>query len=71
MTAAVRNRIKFALAGDAFEMVNPFIPGGPHAELVRRAGEAPISTALELCAGTGYASSPTPASRSTAGPGSS
>jgi demethylmenaquinone methyltransferase/2-methoxy-6-polyprenyl-1,4-benzoquinol methylase len=56
MTASVRNRIKFALAGDALELVNPWIPGGPHAELVRRAAQGPISAALELCAGTGYAS---------------
>jgi len=55
MTATARNRIKFALAGNAFELVNPLIPGGPHAEVVRRAGEVPITTALELCAGTGYA----------------
>ena len=56
MTATARNRIKFALSGDVLELVNPLIPGGPHAEVVRRAGEAPITTALELCAGTGYAS---------------
>ena len=55
MSATTRNRIKFALAGEVLEWANPLVPGHPHGELVRLAGEDPIGSALELCAGTGYA----------------
>jgi len=55
MSVTTRNRVKFALAGDVLEWANPLIPGHPHGELVRLAGVDPIGSALELCAGTGYA----------------
>jgi demethylmenaquinone methyltransferase/2-methoxy-6-polyprenyl-1,4-benzoquinol methylase len=50
------NRMKFLLAGDALETVNPRLPGRPHEQLVGivSAGTAPHRV-LELCAGTGYA----------------
>ncbi len=50
----VPNRLKFALGGDVLETVNPWIPGAPHAELVRLVGSYRPAKVLELCTGTGY-----------------
>ena len=51
----LRNRLKFALAGNVLETVNPYLPTRPHAELVRHVGAGHVGRVLELCAGTGYA----------------
>ncbi|MGX1810481.1 class I SAM-dependent methyltransferase [Nocardia sp. NPDC055321] len=52
----MRNRLKFAVASDLLEVVNPYIPGKPHEKLVRQVGNGRVGRVLELCAGTGYAS---------------
>jgi ubiquinone/menaquinone biosynthesis C-methylase UbiE len=49
--------VKFALAGDVLDTVNPYIPGRPHHRLVQSVADSgPLRKVLELCAGTGYAS---------------
>lgn len=52
----IPNRLKFAIAGDLFEAINPLYPGQPHQELVRLVDAAAPARVLELCAGTGYVS---------------
>lgn len=50
------NRLKFALAGEVLETVNPLLPGRPHDALIRLVERGHVEHVLELCAGTGYAS---------------
>jgi demethylmenaquinone methyltransferase/2-methoxy-6-polyprenyl-1,4-benzoquinol methylase len=47
--------VKFFLAGDVLEAINPRLPGRPHHQLVNLVGDHPVGRVLELCAGTGYA----------------
>jgi SAM-dependent methyltransferase len=47
------NRIKFLLAGDVLDAINPRIPGRPHDRVARMVGREPGSV-LDICAGTGY-----------------
>lgn len=54
--STLRNRVKFALAGEVLEAANPLLPGRPHEELVRHVARGRCDRVLELCAGTGYAS---------------
>lgn len=57
MAASWGNRIKFALAGDLLEAVNPHLPGRPHRRVAESVADAGCAgKVLELCAGTGYAS---------------
>lgn len=51
---AVANRVKFFLAGNLLELVNPWLPGHPHDRTAALAGDLPFHRALELCGGTGY-----------------
>jgi demethylmenaquinone methyltransferase/2-methoxy-6-polyprenyl-1,4-benzoquinol methylase len=47
------NRIKFLLAGDVLDAINPRIPGRPHDRAAGMVGPEPGSV-LDVCAGTGY-----------------
>lgn len=55
MAGTLGNRLKFVVVGPLLEAVNPLIPGHPHEEPIRYRGDRTPSSALELCAGTGYA----------------
>jgi demethylmenaquinone methyltransferase/2-methoxy-6-polyprenyl-1,4-benzoquinol methylase len=53
MSTTWGNRLKFAVAGDLLDAVNPFIPGSPHRRATTAVAHA--HSVLELCTGTGYA----------------